>query len=189
MSKTSLGAGKYTVIALTVLVLGASGCKKDRQLNPDFDDESAGGASSADRGGTRNEFSNLGNSPLPDIDQENLMFDPNSDSGLQRIYFDFDSSELRPDALSTLADNAEKIRQVPGVIVQIEGHCDERGTQEYNLALGERRALAVREYLIRLGISSDRLVTISYGEEDPADPGHDEAAWARNRRCEFNRAM
>ena len=90
--------------------------------------------------------------------------------------------------METLKRNAEIIKQMPNSVIQIEGHCDERGTQQYNLALGERRALAVRDYLIRLGISGDRLVTISYGEEDPADPGHSESAWAKNRRAEFNRA-
>jgi peptidoglycan-associated lipoprotein len=87
-----------------------------------------------------------------------------------------------------LRDNADKIKQVPGVMIQIEGHCDERGTQEYNLALGEKRALAVRDHLIQLGISPSRLVTISYGEESPEVEGHDESAWKFNRRCEFNKA-
>jgi peptidoglycan-associated lipoprotein len=78
---------------------------------------------------------------------------------------------------------------VPSVIVQVEGHCDERGTQEYNLALGEKRALATREHLIKLGIPADRIITISYGEEMPAIQGGGESAWAQNRRCEFNKAM
>jgi len=74
-------------------------------------------------------------------------------------------------------------------LIQIEGHCDERGTQEYNLALGEKRALAVREYLMSMGVSGDRMVTISYGEEDPQDTAHTEAAWSKNRRSEFNQAL
>ena len=73
-------------------------------------------------------------------------------------------------------------------MIQIEGHCDERGTQEYNLALGERRALAVRGHLMKLGISGERLLTISYGEESPASAGHSEEAWQQNRRSEFNKA-
>lgn len=121
----------------------------------------------------------------PDLDQRNLLFGP---SGLQTVYFDYDSSALRNDALATLKDNADKIKSIPGFIIQIEGHCDERGTQEYNLALGERRALAVRQYLIDLGVSGDRLVTISYGEEWPATQGSNEAAWAQNRRAQFNEA-
>jgi len=122
----------------------------------------------------------------PNVDLEKLLF---GDSGLQKIYFDFDSSSLRPDALAALAKNADLIKQAPGIIIQVAGHCDERGTQEYNLALGERRADAVRNHLIQLGVSGDRLVTISFGEEMPALPGHDESAWSKNRRCEFNKAQ
>ncbi len=121
----------------------------------------------------------------PDLDQRALLFGA---SGLQTVYFDYDSSALRSDALNTLKANADKIKSIPGFIIQIEGHCDERGTQEYNLALGERRALAVRQYLIDLGVSGDRLVTISYGEEWPAAQGSNEAAWAQNRRAQFNEA-
>jgi peptidoglycan-associated lipoprotein len=124
---------------------------------------------------------------LPNLDQEALLFDKYE--GLQPIYFDFDSSGLNPQALATLRDNADKIKQSPGVIVQVAGHCDERGTQEYNLALGERRALAVRGHLIKLGVSGDRLITISYGEEFPAAMGSGESVWSQNRRCEFNKAQ
>ncbi len=122
----------------------------------------------------------------PDVNLEDLLFGP---SGLQAVYFDFDSSSLRADAIEILAANAEKIKQAPGIIVQIAGHCDERGTQEYNLALGERRALAVRNHLTQLGVSGDRLVTISFGEEMPAAQGQSEGSWAKNRRCEFNKAQ
>ncbi|MCC6489945.1 MAG: peptidoglycan-associated lipoprotein Pal [Candidatus Hydrogenedentes bacterium] len=122
----------------------------------------------------------------PELDVESLVF--GSAEGVRPIYFDYDSYTLRPDALETLSHNAEVLKQYADVYVQIEGHCDERGTQDYNLALGEKRALATRDHLIRLGISGDRMITISYGEEDPADPGHSEDAWAKNRRCEFNSA-
>lgn len=125
----------------------------------------------------------------PDLDLERLLFDPYSDSGLKPIYFDYDSASLRGDGMATLRENAEKIKAVPSVIVQVAGHCDERGTQEYNLALGERRALAVREHLIQLGVSGNRLITISYGEEFPSEMGSGESAWARNRRCEFHKAQ
>lgn len=125
---------------------------------------------------------------LPQMELERLLFEPGSQYGLQTVYFDYDSNTLRPDAMATLRENAEKIRQVPGVIIQLAGHCDERGTQEYNLALGERRALAVRQYLIQMGVSGDRLITISYGKEFPAVLGSNEAAWSKNRRVEFNRA-
>jgi len=125
---------------------------------------------------------------LPQMELEKLLFEPGSKYGLQTVRFDYDSSSLRADAMATLRDNADKIKQVPGVIIQLAGHADSRGTQEYNMALGERRALAVREYLIQLGVPGDRLITISYGKEFPVATGESEDAWAQNRRVEFNRA-
>jgi len=164
-------------MALTV----ASGCarkKKDAPINPDLTSTPTTSAPEV----------TTGDGGLPSVDLDKLFFGP--DALIKPIYFDYDSYALRPDALSTLQSNAEVLKQAEyaGVIVQVEGHCDERGTQEYNLALGEKRALATREQLVRLGISGDRIVTISYGEEMPADPGHSEAAWAKNRRCQFNKA-
>jgi peptidoglycan-associated lipoprotein len=101
------------------------------------------------------------------------------------IFFDFDRSDLREDARQTLQSKAEALRQFPDIRVRIEGHADERGTVEYNLALGERRADAARAYLIDLGIDPDRMTTISYGEERPQVQGSNEAAWSQNRRDEF----
>jgi peptidoglycan-associated lipoprotein len=100
-----------------------------------------------------------------------------------RVFFDYDSSVLSPTATQTLDKQAAWLKRYPNVIVTIEGHTDERGTREYNLALGDRRANAVKNYLVALQVPSDRLLTISYGEERPVDPGHDEAAWAKNRRA------
>ena len=101
------------------------------------------------------------------------------------IYFDFDSAQLLPQAQEILRQKADWLRSHVGASVIVEGHTDERGTVEYNLALGDRRAEAVKAFLVELGISPDRITTISYGEERPADPGHDEAAWAKNRRAQF----
>jgi peptidoglycan-associated lipoprotein len=106
-------------------------------------------------------------------------------AGLQRIHFAFDQHTLSDQARETLAGNAAWLKANPGARVVIEGHCDERGSDEYNLALGERRALAAQSYLISLGISANRLSTISYGEERPLAPGRGEEAWAQNRRAEF----
>lgn len=168
------------LIALAlILVVGlGAGCKgkKDTPLDT--------GLSGTDPGSGMEQTTGEG---LPDLDQESLLFHP--DRGLKTVYFDYDSSSLRPDALAILRENAERIKQVPGAIIQIAGHCDERGSAEYNIALGERRALAVREHLIQLGVSGDRLLTISFGEEMPAVEGHTEAAWRYNRRAEFNRAQ
>ncbi|MFQ5649449.1 MAG: OmpA family protein [bacterium] len=104
---------------------------------------------------------------------------------LQSINFDFDKSTLNPTARAILADNARRLQQYPEVNIRIEGHCDERGTVEYNLALGERRALVARAYLVSFGISTGRIDIISYGKERPVDPRHIPAAWDKNRRAEF----
>jgi peptidoglycan-associated lipoprotein len=99
------------------------------------------------------------------------------------VYFDFNSYTLRTDALPVLDGQAAWLRRYDDIRVRIEGNCDERGTREYNLALGARRAAAVRDYLIAHGIADGRITTISYGKERPIDPGSDEAAWARNRNA------
>jgi peptidoglycan-associated lipoprotein len=102
---------------------------------------------------------------------------------LKDISFDFDQYTIRPQDLPILKENASILMKHPNVKIQIEGNCDERGTNEYNLALGERRANSTKKYLISLGISPDHITTISYGEEKPLDPGHNEEAWAKNRRA------
>ena len=99
-----------------------------------------------------------------------------------RVYFGYDSSDLDSDALELLQDQVAWLKQNSSVSVTIEGHCDERGTREYNLALGEKRAQAVKNYLIGLGINPDRVSTISYGKERPAVVGSNDGAWAQNRR-------
>ena len=104
---------------------------------------------------------------------------------LKDIHFDFDKYDIRPGDAQILKENAALLMKNPGVKIQIEGHCDERGTVEYNLALGERRANSAKRYLSSLGLTGDRISTISYGEEKPLDPGHNEEAWTKNRRDHF----
>jgi peptidoglycan-associated lipoprotein len=105
---------------------------------------------------------------------------------LKSIYFDFDRHEVRPDQRPTMEGNAAAIKgQLAKYKILIEGHCDERGSNEYNMALGDKRTNAARQYLVDLGVPIGRIRTISYGEERPADTGHNEEGWARNRRCEF----
>jgi peptidoglycan-associated lipoprotein len=101
------------------------------------------------------------------------------------VHFDFDKSEIKPEYYDVIKAEADYLAAVPSMSVTVEGHCDERGTREYNLALGERRANAVKNALIAQGISPSRIITISYGEERPLDPRHNEEAWAKNRRAEF----
>jgi len=111
--------------------------------------------------------------------------DINKNSPFQPVFFALDSSEIDAASQQALDTNAQILKKYASWIITIEGHADERGTAEYNLALGERRAMAARTYLVSLGISGDRLRTVSYGKEFPFDPGHNEEAWAKNRRAQF----
>lgn len=113
----------------------------------------------------------------PETEEEKRVF--------RMIHFDFDRYEIRPEDRPVLDGIAAWLLDNPGVSLVIEGHCDERGTEEYNMALGERRALAARRYLAASGVPGGRMTTISYGKERPLDLGSTEEAWARNRRCEF----
>ena len=111
--------------------------------------------------------------------------DLNRTSPLKPLFFDYDSSEVNAQGQGLLNENASLLKRYSTWAVTIEGHCDERGTAEYNLALGERRAVSARAYLVSLGIGADRLRTVSYGKEFPFDPGIDESAFAKNRRAHF----
>jgi peptidoglycan-associated lipoprotein len=123
--------------------------------------------------------------PAADSVSSSSLDDLNRNSPLKPAFFLLDSSEIDPTAKSVLDGNAALLRQNGTWIVTIEGHCDERGTAEYNLALGERRAGAALAYLVSLGIPASRLKTVSYGKEFPFDPAHDDSAWAKNRRAHF----
>lgn len=123
--------------------------------------------------------------PAPEPPELPPRWPPRLSERLTPVHFAFDSAALDADARAALADDAAMLGAHPEVRVQIEGHCDERGSTEYNLALGERRADAVRDALAAAGVAGSRLATLSYGEERPVDPGHDEAAWAQNRRSEL----
>ncbi len=110
---------------------------------------------------------------------------PPAVTGLRSVSFEYDQHLLTAAAQDILAANAAILKAQGRLQVTLAGYCDERGADQYNIALGERRAEAVRNYLLSLGISDGRLEAVSYGEEKPVDPGHDESAWARNRRVEF----
>lgn len=164
-----------TVIGLS-LALGA-GCSRPKRGD-------AGGADSASgsMGGQDN--------ANPSITDKDISTDPmGSDSGkingLNTVFFDYDKAALTADARKKLADNANWIKSNPNYTIQIEGHTDERGSVEYNLALGERRAKSVKSYLEGLGIEAKRMTIISYGEEKPLVPGDSESAWSKNRRANF----
>ena len=119
---------------------------------------------------------NVGSKSLDDL---------NRDSPLKPVFFELDSAELSQESQSTLQENANVLKKYGTWQITIEGHCDERGSAEYNLALGERRALTARDYLVSLGISANRVRTVSYGKEFPFEPGHEEGSWIKNRRAHF----
>ena len=127
--------------------------------------------------------------PPQPLSEDNIanrsLEDLNRDSPLKPAFFLLDSADLDDTGRAIVTTNADVLKKYPSWQITIEGHCDERGTAEYNLALGERRAVAVKTYLVSLGISPDRLRTVSYGKEFPFDPGHVEDAWSKNRRAHF----
>jgi peptidoglycan-associated lipoprotein len=119
----------------------------------------------------------------------NSTADMDSDSGkamgLETVHYAYDSSTIDSGAKATLKSNAKILKDNAALKIQIEGHCDERGGIQYNIALGERRANAAKAYIVKQGVNADRITTISYGKEKPIDQGHDESAWSKNRRANF----
>ncbi len=164
----------YKFLITSILVLFVAACA----TKPKDEGESSGSGSSTSGDsvseGTITETSGSG---IVAGSQEDLIVNVGD-----RVFFGYDSSDLDSDALELLQDQVAWLKQNSGVSVTIEGHCDERGTREYNLALGEKRAQAVKNYLIGLGINPDRVSTISYGKERPAVVGSNDGAWAQNRR-------
>jgi peptidoglycan-associated lipoprotein len=174
-----------------LLLLTVSACAPSTTAKPvgstarSADAETAGRdaqAGEGERGGTKE--ANTGSSSLKDMQEGKAPITPAS-SPLKDVMFDFDRYDLSGDARATLRTNADWLRSNPSARVEIEGHCDERGTNEYNLALGAKRAQTAREFLSSLGISPDRLSTISYGEEIPVCREHEEQCWKQNRRARF----
>ena len=176
------------VVGLTVAVAGCKGGKKDQDdVIPQPQEPAAPPAEEVveteppvevTRGWEQEE-------PVVQEEADQTAADWNRQGVLQTVYFEFDRSDLSDETRALLRANAEWMRAHPEFGVVIEGHCDERGTIEYNLALGQRRARAVSDYLTSLGVRGARLRTRTFGEERPAVTGHDEAAWSRNRRAEF----
>ena len=134
--------------------------------------------------GNMNEDVNTPNTAQKDDSGKEGDLSSLSGRALNPVFFDYDSSELRPDQIAVLRSDATSIRSGSSMII-IEGHCDERGTEEYNLALGSRRADITKSYLVSQGISADRLSTISYGENKPFAKGHNESSWQKNRRAQL----
>ncbi len=159
----------FTRTLFTTLLVGflAVGCSSNKPKNAQ---DGANGANGANNGLTL---------------ELNGDSDSNTAGGLQTVYFDFNESSLTSATKTSLKNNADFLKANAAVEVQVEGHADERGGHQYNLALGERRAKAVRDYLVGAGVAAKRITTISYGKERPVSEGHDDAAWSKNRRANF----
>jgi peptidoglycan-associated lipoprotein len=165
------------VLGMCAALAWLAGCASSDEAPPSGTNASGTGAGGAGGAGGGISSSELQGQPQPGTQRDLEV------SVGDRVYFDYDSSVLSPTATQTLDKQGAWLKRYPDVIVTVEGHTDERGTREYNLALGDRRANAVKNYLVALQVNQDRVLTISYGEERPVDPGHDEAAWAKNRRA------
>lgn len=179
----------YLLVLGLALTLMASGCKKQPYgvtpipgrtgQAPDINPAPAIGS---DNGGVSSSSSGL--TPLANTDFTGWKEDTQTFAA-QTVHFDFDSAVVRSSDQPKIEVVASYLKANPSQAVRVEGNCDERGTEEYNRSLGERRALAVREVLINMGVSAKRVATISYGEDRPVDAAHNEVAWAKNRRCDF----
>lgn len=175
------------VFYLFIMVAFITGCPKQPQRSPQLGESEFGGAGGQGAGTGGLNDQNLA-SRDPGARTEERIWNEGSDQvggPLKDVYFDYDSFDLVADARNTLQANAEWLKRNSGAKVEIEGHCDERGTVEYNLALGAKRAKSVRDYLVDLGVSPEQLSTISYGEELPACRESNESCWQQNRRSHF----
>lgn len=168
-----------SLCAVSLLIL--SGCAKSKGGggNPASADAPAATQQAAPATAVAAEGNTSGSAISPGILRDGII------AKFDTIYFAFDSHLLSEEGRKALQDIARVLSVDPQIKLTIAGHCDERGSNSYNLALGDRRASAIRNYLLSLGVAAERLATVSFGEERPADPGHDEAAWAKNRRGEF----
>jgi peptidoglycan-associated lipoprotein len=190
---TRSAAPRAVLVVLVVLAIGASACGKKkppvaRAIPPPAAVPSPSGPASRLPAPPQPVAEPTIVPPEPlreDSIASGSLDDINRNSPLKPVFFEYDSSELAGDARGILDANAAVLKKYPSWTITIEGHCDERGTAEYNLALGERRAVTSRAYLVSLGISADRLRTVSYGKEFPFEPGHDENSYVKNRRAHF----
>lgn len=183
---------RFTLAATMMLLAAACGSKKAPVLAPSDAPaaEAAPAPAPAPPPAAAPRPDTVAPLPAPPVVREepvssSSLDDLNRSSPLKPVFYALDSSEIDPAGKTALDANAALLRQNASWVVTVEGHCDERGTAEYNLALGDRRAAAAVAYLRSVGISADRLKTVSYGKEFPFDPGHDEAAWSKNRRAHF----
>jgi peptidoglycan-associated lipoprotein len=182
---------KFVSLLAVLIIAVGTGCKKNPQGTTPLPGYGKGSVPSERPGGPLEPGAKvgedaIGGGELPS-NLSNLLPDPNQPAVLRdnTVFFAYDSADIRPSETSKLDAIAGYMKSSGNKAIRIEGHCDERGTEEYNRALGERRALAAREYLVRVGVSGAQIDTRTMGEDNPIVPGHAEAAWSKNRRDEF----
>ena len=179
---------KWMMLAALAALLVLGGCRHQKPTDTTDSHDSDTPGTDVD---TTKDFGHEGpQSAEPDrsttYDGENLTEEElNVQRQLRPVFFAFDKYDLSQESRGTLGDNSRVLRDHPKVSVWVEGHCDERGTNEYNLALGDRRSRAARDYMVAAGVDSSQMSVISYGEEKPFEAGHDEASWSQNRRAHF----
>ena len=179
---------KWAVLALSVAALVATGCAKKQTVKSEGTQGDTGAASAPSVGEAPVKEMPLAPPPsdqLASAAQAGVAVTEEKPSQFDDVRFDFDKSVVKEDGRKTCQVVAGYLKKNPGAKLLIEGHCDERGTSEYNMALGDRRATAVMTYLVSLGVPKSALSTVSFGKEKPLDPGHNEEAWAKNRRAHF----
>jgi peptidoglycan-associated lipoprotein len=170
---------------LLALLLAISACAPKKTVKPSEEGKPAAQNLQPSEEGSSTESGVDESKIQPETSAKGMNFVEVTNMDLPDVYFDLDKYNLSEETKGVLAKSVEVLKNSPKAVIQIEGHCDERGTVEYNLALGQKRATAVRNYLVIAGIDSARVFTISYGKEKPLDPGHNEEAWAKNRRAHF----
>jgi peptidoglycan-associated lipoprotein len=184
--KTSRIPALLPVVLIAALSLNLAGCKR----NPGSETDPNAGDGSTEQVENTHQFDPNANPANPDPGTNTNGTDVDGPGAelerrLRPVFFHFDRSDLTQESRDTLTENARVLRETPGFDIVIEGHCDERGTNEYNLALGDRRARAARDFLVTSGLPASRFSIVSYGEERPFEFGHDERSWSQNRRAHF----
>jgi peptidoglycan-associated lipoprotein len=174
-----LSMGRLMTVMLLAAVLAVAACSSKPPVQPDAGAQGGANAAGAAGAGATGAAANAGGA-------EEEAAGPQAGLLATRVvYFDFDSAEIKGQGVEVVAAHAKYLAANPATRVRLEGHTDERGSREYNIGLGERRAQSVRRALMLQGATDGQISTVSYGEERPVDPGHDEAAWAKNRRVEI----
>jgi peptidoglycan-associated lipoprotein len=163
----------FVLIGLFVLAMGACSKKQTTEVETSPETEVEEAAPEVEP-----EVEEVEEAPVEEVEPVKMPV-------LNDVFFDFDKAALTPDAKSILSNNATQLKDAAEFAITIEGHCDERGTRAYNLALGEKRANAAKDFLVSLGVPAGAITTVSYGKDRPFDTGHTEAAWAKNRRAHF----